>query len=405
VLKRFKGKNPFFDYYLGYIYHKNNNSAQALQYFKSAAAQPVDDIFPYRLGTVEVLKTALQYNPADGNAYYYMGNILYEKQPDVAMKHWESAVQHNPGLSVAYRNLGWGYNYHLKDIPKSIAQYEKAIALNKNEALYYTELSELYEKNNAPIETRMKIFEGSNGAANKRDDSYQWYIENLILAGQASQAVELLEGVNFAYREGSSRSRNIKINANLLLGKQYYDQKAYQKALDSFLKAQVTREEAGNDRLGDREAQVDYFIGLAYEALNNRSKATASYRKSVQNLQPRPSANTAQEQRRNANQNATVNVMSYYQALSYDKLGNKDLAKKLFDSLIAEADNQLQQAATSEVGMIFGGREAMNDRLSRLYTMRGLGYKGLGESSKAKEDLKKALELSRSNLWVKVEGE
>ena len=393
VLKRFTGKNPLIDYYLGYIYDKNGNSDQALQYFKSAATQSIDFIFPYRLETIDVLNTALRYNPTDGNAFYFIGNILYDKQPDVAMKNWEDAVRQNPGLSMAYRNLGWGYFYHLSDVSKAIAQYEKAIALNKNEALFYAELSELYEQSNAPVNTRLQMFDGSNDAAKNRDDSYQWFIETLVLAGQADKAVELLDGVDFAYREGSSRDRTIRINANIVLGKQYFDKQEYQKALDCFLKAQITREEAGNDRQGGREVEVNYYIGLAYEALRNRSQANEFFKKSAQDTQSQ----------RNANTNITVNVTNYYQGLSNAKLGNNDQAKRIFESLIAEADRQLQQAMASEVGVIFGGREATNDRMTRLYTMRGLGYKGLGELQKAKDDLNKALEFSQTNLTAIIE--
>ncbi len=385
ALKRFKGKNPFIDYYLGYIYLKNNNAALALQSFKTAAAQSVDFIFPYRLGMVDVLNTALKYNPTDGNAYYFIGNILYEKLPAIAIANWEKAVRQNPDLSIAYRNLGWGYYHTNNDIPRAITQYEKAIALNKNEAVYFSEISDLFERNNTPIADRMRVFEGSQEVVKQRDDSYQAYLENLILTGQASKAAELLEGVDFAYREGSSRSRIVKINANLIAGKQHFDRKEYQKALDYFLKAQVTREEAGNDRQGDQTIQVNYYIGLAYEALGNRAQATASFKKAADAS------------------SRTVNVTSYYQGLSFAKLGNAERAKSIFDSLVSDADRQLERAGTAEVGVIFGGRESTNDRTSRLYTMRGLGYKGLGESTKAKEDLDKAVELSQSNLWATVE--
>ena len=394
VLKRFKGKNPFFDYYLGYIFDKYGDREQASRYFASAAGQPEDSFFPYRLGTIDVLNTALRYNPKDGNAYYYIGNILFEKQPDVAMKNWENAVAQNPNLAVAYRNLGWGYNYHVNDISKAISNYEKAISLNKKEALYYTELSELYERNNTALATRTKLFEGSADVVKNRDDSYIWYIENLVLSDQSEKAVELLEGFTFAYREGSSRSRNIKINANLVLGKKYFDLKEYNKALQCFLNSQITREEAGNDRLGDRAVQVNYYIGLAYEALRDRSKATSFFKKAV-----------TQEsgQRGQAATQRTTNVMNYYQGLSYAKLGDNEQAKKIFESLVSDADSQLERSATSEVGVIFGGREAANDRLSRLYTMRGLGRKGLGQLQQAKDDLNKAVELSQGNLWAIAE--
>lgn len=386
VLKRFKGENPFFAYYLGYVSDINGNSDQALQYFKSAAGKSVDYVFPYRLESVNVLNTAIKYNPTDGKAYYYLGNILFEKQPDSAMMHWENAVKLNPELAIAYRNLGWGYYNHLSDIPKAITNYEKALSLNKSEPLYYTELSELYERNNSSIETRAKIFEGNRDIVKNRDDSYMYFIENLILSEQADKAVEALEEANFAYTEGSSRSINIRINANLMLGKQYYDNKEYQKALDTFLKAQITRQEAGDDRQGRREIEVNYYIGLAYEALRDQSKANASFRSSAQ--QP----------------SQTVNVTNYYQGLSYAKLGDNNQAKKIFESMVSEANQQMGQPVDSEVGAIFGRREAADNRLSRLYTMRGLGYKGLGELQKAKDDLNRALELSHSNLWAKVES-
>jgi tetratricopeptide (TPR) repeat protein len=385
VLKRFNGENPFFAYYLGYLADINGNSDQAQQFFKSAAGKSVDYVFPYRLESVNVLNTAIKYNPTDGKAYYYLGNILYEKQPDAAIMHWKNAIKLNPELAIAYRNLGWGYFYHLNNVPEAITHYEKAIALNRNEALYFTELSELYETNNTPIETRIKLFEGNTEIAKNRDDSYMYYIENLILSKQAKRAVEALEGANFAYTEGSSRSRNIRINANLMLGKQYYDNKEYQKALDTFLKAKITKQEAGDDRLGGREVEVDYYIGLAYEALGKRSKANESFRSSAN--QP----------------SQTVNVTSYYQGLSFAKLGKNDQAKKIFESLVSEADQQMKQSMDSEVGAIFGRREAADNRLSRLYTMRGLGYKGLGNLEKAKDDLNKALELSQSNLTAIIE--
>ena len=158
-----------------------------------------------------------------------------------------------------------------------------------------------------------------------------------------------------------------------------------------FPKTQIIREEADNDRQGDRGVQIDYYIGLAYEALGNRSKANSSFRNS---------ANINQEATQREN---TLNVMNYYQELSHVILGSGDQTKGVFESLISEADRQLQSSTTSEVDAIFGSRESSNDRMSRLYTMRGLGYNGLGDLQKAKEDLEKAVELSQSNLWAQVE--
>lgn len=51
----------------------------------------------------------------------------------------------------------------------------------------------------------------------------------------------------------------------------------------------------------------------------------------------------------------------------------------------------------------FGEREAENVRLSNAYLLKGLGYKGIGDAKSANENLSKAVELSASNLFAKVE--
>jgi tetratricopeptide (TPR) repeat protein len=386
VLLRFKGDNPMFNYYLGNIFDKQGKKQHALEQFKTAAEKPVDYIFPHRLKTVEVLKTALKHNPEDGKAYYYIGNILYDKQPEYAIENWKNAVKHNPSLAIAYRNLGWGYYRHYEDVPKAIDYYEKAISLNNEEAIYYTELSDLYEINNTPIETRLALFEGKNEIVKKRDDAFIWQIKILTLAGQPVKAVDYLEGMQFAYREGSSRIRDIIIDAQLMAGKKYFQNEEYVKALEYFLEAQVPEEEAGDERFGNRELQVNYYIGLAYKALGENLKARTFFEK--------------------ATGQGTENVsgiMDYYKGLSYAELGENREANKVFQSMVEYANNKLQGEETVEAGVIFGAGEAENVRKSLYYTIRGLGNKGLDNENKSKEDLQKAVDLSRSNLWAKVE--
>jgi len=387
VLLRFKGENPEFDYYLGYIYTKTDKKESALSSFKKAEEQSVDNIFPYRLETVEVLKTALKMNPTDGKAHYYIGNILYEKQPEFAIENWKKAVELNPNLAVAFRNIGWGYYRHYKNIPEAIAYYEKAMAINKNEAIYYTELDMLYELNNAPVEKRLKLFEGQNEVVKSRDDATIRQISVYTLAGQPEKAVEHIDAVQYSYREGASMVREVKIDAQLTLGKQYFVQKNYQKALEYFLKAQVPEEEAGSDQLGSRDIQVNYYIGIAYKALNEKAKADEFFKKSA------------------GKKTSKIDVMNYYQGLSYMELNDSKNAEKVFESMIAEANRQLENKNATEAGVIFGEREAENVRLSKNYTILGLGQKGLKKTKQANTNLQKAVELNYSNLWAKIELE
>jgi tetratricopeptide (TPR) repeat protein len=387
VLIRFKGKDPEVSYYFGYIQDKKGNKTEAEKYFRDANSQSEDYCFPFRLETITVLEKALQYNASDGKAYYYIGNILYDKQPGKAIASWENAIKNEPALAIAYRNLGWGYNRHAHDVKKAIPFYEKAISLNKTDAVYYDELDILYEANNSPIDVRLKLFEGNNEIVQNRDDAFVRQIGVLTLAGKPEKSVEYLKGKRFSYREGNSRVREVIIDAQLSMGLKYFNEKNYQKALDHFLLAQIPDEEAGSARSGNRDIQVNYYIGLAYDALRNKSKAKPYYTKAVEQTPGR------------------TGYMSYYQGLSYVKLGEKAKAAEIFNTLISNGEKQINQSAgtTDDFFAIFGEREAESTRKSQAYTLRGLGYKGAGKTDMAREDLKKAVELSVSNLWAYTE--
>ena len=172
-----------------------------------------------------------------------------------------------------------------------------------------------------------------------------------------------------------------------MLGKKYFAAKDYAKALEEFLLAQVPEEEAGGSRSGNRNIQVDYFIGSAYEAVGTRAKAKGYFTLST-GLETRSSS-----------------YLKYYQALSFEKLGKKKEAADIFNVLITEGDRQIGQSSSKEIDFFakFGEREAENARLSNAYLLKGLGYKGLDNNSAAKENLSKAVELSASNLYAVTE--
>ncbi|MCX6254845.1 MAG: tetratricopeptide repeat protein [Bacteroidia bacterium] len=389
ILRRFKGKNQEISYYLGYIRDKNGNKTEAEKLFKEASDQSVDYGFPYRLESVKVLNLASKYHPDDAKPCYYLGNLFYDKQPQKAIENWENAVKRDPSLAIAWRNLGWGYYQYSHDLAKAINAYEKAFAVKKDDPVYYAELDPLYEMNNTPIEKRSKLFEGTNEIVRQRDDSFVREIIVLNLAGQYEKAVEYLNKSNFHFREGSSRVRDITVDAHLLLGKKYLVQKNYEQALEQFLSTVETPDNSQSGlRIRDmRSPQINYYIGIAYEALGNKTKAKSYF-----------TLSTDQSIRES-------NYIRYYQGLSYLKLGNKEKASEFFNSLIEEGNKRIKQGSEIDFFAKFGESEAENAQLSNAYMLKGLGYKGLGDTNAARENLKKAVDLSASNLYANVEME
>lgn len=388
VLKRFTGNDQEITYYLGYIEDLKGNRETASNYFKTASAMPVDYGFPYRLETMNVLKKASEYFPEDSRPYYYMGNLLYDRQPQSAIENWEKAVKYEPALAIAWRNLGWGYYHHAQDLTKSIAAYEKALGTKKDDPVYYAELDPLYEMNNTPIEKRAALFSGVNDIVKQRDDAFVREIMVLNLSGQYDKSVEYLGKSTFHFREGSSRVRDITVDAHLLMGRKYLEEKNFKAALTEFLDLAATPENSDIGRRGDfRTPQINYFTALAYEGLGQKSKARQYF------------ALAANDQSRQAS------YIDYYKALGCLKTGNKARANDLLNKMISDADTRIKRGEEVDFFAKFGEREAANVQLSNAYLMKGLGYKGLGDNVKAGENLKKAMELSASNLFAKVESE
>ena len=382
VLARLENNHPILNYYQGHIQQKMGNSAAAKSFFEKAQNIPVDYCFPYRLQTVPVLRAALKVYPNDGKAWYYLGNILYNKQPEKAVEYWKKAVQFAPGLAVAFRNLGWAYYRYYNNYDEAILWYEKAMDLNPDDAIYYSELDHLYELNNSPVANRLALFEGKNEVVKNRDDAFVRQIMVLTLAGQPGKSVEYLQNKRFSYREGNSRVREVIIDAQLSLGLQYFKNKEYEKALEHYLAAQIPDEEAGSARSGNRDIQVNYFIATAYQALGNIQKANEFYVLA-------------------SNAEGRTSIMSFYKGLSFQQLKMKKEADEVFQSLINEGKKQLKPGSqNNDFFAIFGEREAEKVRQSAAYTLRGLGYKGMGKLKAAKEDLTKAVELSVGNLWA-----
>ena len=387
VLTRYQGNNQEVKYYLGYIQDKKGNKSEAEKFFREASGMPVDYGFPFRLESVKVFELASIYRPGDAKPLYYLGNLLYDKQPAKAIGYWEAAVKIDPSLAIAWRNIGFGYYHYASDLKKAINAYEKAVSIKKDDPIYYAELDPLYEMNNTPVETRSKLFEGSHDVAKLRDDSFVREIMVLNLSGQSEKAVDYLKNSSFHFREGSSRVRDITVDAHLLLGKKYLSEKKYQQAQEQFFSVIDTPErgdfEGGTGDL--RNPQINYYIGLTYEALGKKAEAKSYFSKSKdQVLQD-------------------ISYNSYYQGLSLQKLGEKQKASELFNSLISAGDKKMSRDSDIDFFAKFGEQEAENVRLSNAYLLKGLGYKGLGDSKSATENLSKAVGLSASNLWANVE--
>ncbi len=88
-------------------------------------------------------------------APYYLGNLLFDAQPETAISNWEQSRSLDPSFATVHRNLGWAYYRHQNEVVKAIDAYEKAIRCDAHDPRLFLELDSLYECANATPERRL----------------------------------------------------------------------------------------------------------------------------------------------------------------------------------------------------------------------------------------------------------
>jgi tetratricopeptide (TPR) repeat protein len=380
---------PMLYYWLGFLNQKRNDPNNAAKYYGLAAKMPLDLCFPFRNEEIDVLKAAAAHNPQDSHACYLLGNCLYDKQPDNAIKAWEKSRDLDASFATVHRNLGWAYYRAENNIPKAIAAYEKSIACNNKDPRVFAELDMLYEAGAVSPEKRLALLEQNQQVVMQRNDSFLRLIMCLVQLGRYDQAVGLLTTNHFHAREGAGEIRVVYADAYLLRGREKFEARNFHDALADFLAAAEFPDnlEVGRARSDRRAPQVNYCIASAYDALGDDAKAKEHYTKA------------AEEQPRTNNRPEA----QYWQGLALAKLGQTDKAKQIFDKLVETGNKKLTEDVKVDFFAKFGERETKEVRLSDAHYILALGLLGGNQPDKAKTELQKAIELNPNNLWAKIQ--
>ena len=376
---------PILHYFYAFLNERSGNDATAHQYYQSASTHSTDYVFPFRFEILEVLDAAIKHNPDDAKAWYYRGNILYDHQPDRAIESWKRAVQLDGELAIAYRNLGWGHYRFFGETEDAAGFYEKAIAMNPNDARYYYELDLLYEKNNESLEKRYELLTSNHEVVRYRDDSYVREIEVLLLNGQYDQVIFYLADHTFQRQEGVVNLHDLFVDAHLLKGRELLKDKKFEKALDHFLLADTYPENHMIGRIPGygKEAQIYYYTALAYQGLNKSSNARELFVKA-------------------ANVQVGDSEYLYFQALANRESGEESAANASIDRLLKSGRDALSNAGEADFFAKFGEGLSVNERRALAYYKLALGYMASGETGKANESLDLALKLKNSLLWARI---
>jgi tetratricopeptide (TPR) repeat protein len=416
--------SPLIYYYLGYFAGHLGQEDKAREYYHLAQAAPTDYVFPFQMEVIRVLQNAMETNPSDSRAPYYLGNLLFDWQPEQAFGLWEKSASLGANFPVVYRNLAMVYTRQGNQRDKALVALEKAVQFGGN-AMVFNDLDKLYEENGVAPEKRLGLMEAHQTAIN-RDDVIAREVNLDIFTGKSEAAVQLLQSRFFRSWEGGGRFSlaDSWINANLVLGHEHMTAKQFELALANYqtaLQTPANLEEAiGNT--SSRKGEISYWIGVACQAMGDMAKAQQFWREASvapetpaaggrgENLRPGTPAGTASQGQFSGRSSLggmaagghIVQAAIYYQALALEKLGEVDHARVIFQQLIDMGKQELNGTTSLEAQAAGNASSSQRSQVADAHYLTGLGQLGLNNKEQARQEFSIALIASPDHFAAKM---
>ena len=365
--------DPMVAYTLGWLHEAKEDAETASTWYGRGSALPPDYCFPFRVEEIAVLEQAMARDPKDPRAPYYLGNLLYDVQPDRAIREWERSRALDPSFARVHRNLAFGYARAQGALAKAAASQEEAVAIEKGEPRLYYELDQYLAWTKAPLATRLRRLTESPETVASRDITAARLARVQALQGRDEDALETLGRTRFHVWEGESGIHSVYVAARLERGRTLLARGDAKAALEQFRSAVAipANIEVGHGT-GAHLAAVHHHEGLALETLGRKDEAAAAFRESA-------AAPPDGEAR-------------YWVGRSLERLGRGAEARRHFERLAAT------KARGVDTGRPLETRMEAREARSRDFYARALGLLGLGRAAEARAALTSALEADPDNL-------
>ena len=378
---------PLVHYYLGHYYDRKGEPETASRCRARAGEMPADYCFPFRLESIDVLRTACERNPDDARAPYYLGNLLYELQPESAIREWEKARGLDDAFPTAHRNLGIAYGQVQHDADKALRCLQRAVACDDQDPRLFYELDVLAEEASRPAEERLEVLRKHHTTIVGHNDAFSREIVLLAQLGHYDQAIEFLTTHHFRKWEGIGNIHSTYVDAHLLRGWERFEARRYEEAISDFEAALLYPEnlEVAERHDGGRSCQVNYWIGIAYKALGDAESSRAYFKKAAHGKEA-PSGRSE---------------LGYYRGLALRALGLEKEATGIFGELIDSGRQRLEEDEGMAFFAKFGEKTHREDRMAHAHYLMGLGHLGRGAREQARAEFVEALALNVNHVWAR----
>jgi tetratricopeptide (TPR) repeat protein len=342
------------------------------------------------LEEIAVLKSAIRANPADARAPYYLGNLFYDRRRHGEAIHlWDRSAKLDGSFSIVWRNLGIGYFNICKQPAKARTAYDKAFKSNPDDARLLYERDQLWKRLGDKPEKRLRELKKYLDLIERRDDLSIELCALYNQTGQYAKALELVTSRQFQPWEGGEGGPlGQHVRAQLALGRVALVNGDFATARLHFEHALTSpRNLSEAKHLLANQSDIHYWLGCACADLGDDKSArhhwlaAANFKGDFQEMSVR-----------------AFSEMTYYSALSWEKLGRRGKAGKLLRDLLACA-RKLQKAtakidyfATSLPTMLLFNDDLQFRQETTALFLQAQAQLGMSKKTKAKSLLQIVLQ-------------
>ncbi len=325
-------------YALADVLHSLGRAAESAESYRRASQADPTYVFPSRFEEMVLLQKAIDRNPNDGRAPYYLGNFLYDRRRhEEAIALWERATTFDPAFPTAWRNLGFGYYNVLHDSTRALEAFEHARSLAPQDARILYEQDQLLKRTGEFVERRLAALEAQPELVERRDNLSVELATLYNDTGSPEKALKVLHSRQFQpWEGGEGLVLSEYVRANLLLAIRCLQTKEPDQALE-YLHAAGSPPPNLNEskHLLMNMSRIDYWLGVTYADIGNTRLATTHWERAAR------AQGDFQQMRVQ-----TISDTTYWSAMALRRLGRKNEAKALFQRILDHACALEQQTPT-----------------------------------------------------------
>ena len=370
-------------YHRGWLLERAGRREEAVGSYAMGSRAPWQGCFPSRWESAGALRAALRADPGDARARLYLGNLLYDHQPERAVEEWERAVRIDPALGPAHRNLGFAY-LRRGDAEEAVAAYRAALAADRGDPLILLELDQAAEMAGVAPENRLRPLEENRATVLRKDRTVGRLARLYVILGRFDEALELLGGTHFHLWEGEAGMYGLYADARIYRGMARLEAGRAAEALQDFEAAlEVPPNIEVWAEFAENHPRIHYFLGMTLRALGDEARGTAFLEKAAASGRAGP--------------------MAYYGGRALEALGRRGEAERVFASLVEWGR---RRASSPKGGEGFRAREEARRQWAEGHYAAGLGLRGLGREGEAKEEFRKAVRRDGGHVgaWRALRG-